>query len=188
MNDQLIISITSWPPRINALLFVVLNILKQIRGLNARLVLVLSEDEFRGKELPKMLNDCIKMFNVELIWDNGNIESHKKLLPVIEKYPNNPILIIDDDKYYPQDFVKTFLNDHKAFPNDIIVGGGFFYLKPEDGKVKVLSLCKTSDDLQNQLIPNQILTTELPANGCFGQLFPANTFNDKRFFDREAMM
>lgn len=189
MEEQLIISLTSWPPRIEKCAYVLINIGRQIYNKNVRLVLVLSENEFKGVELPEIVKECLDFYNIELIWDKGNIKSHKKLLPTLEKYPNNSILVIDDDKQYPMDFVDSFLNDHQKYPNDIIVGGSFFEIVPANNRIACVHIGNeiSIEGLRNQLMANQEITIEMPANGCFGELFPAHSFQDERFFDRDLI-
>lgn len=184
MEKQLIISITSWPPRINTLAYNLISIINQIG--NNKLCLVLSEDEFPNKTLPTIIYQLLESIDGEIIWDKGNIKSHKKIIPVIEKYPDNDILILDDDKRYPVNLVKQFIESHKHNPNDIIVGGAFFKLVPKEGKID----CELigNKGLINYLHSNQLLHTEKPANGCFGVLYPTNTFMDDRFFNRELLM
>lgn len=185
MNDQLIIAITSWPKRINALPYCLTNIIQNKVG--SKIVLVLSKEEFPNKEqdLSQHLLNVIQAGDIEILWDRGNIKSHKKLLPVIEKYPDNPILVLDDDKIYPKFMILDFLKDHHSHPESIIIGGAYFNLIPKNNKI----ICENpSEKLKNILQPGQEVTIQKPANGAFGMLFPPHTFTREEFFNRQLMM
>lgn len=191
VNDkQIIISMTSYPARIHCVKQVFDSIL--IQNINRdiyKCVLVLSETEFLNREndLPKDLLNMINNGDIELIWHPRNIMSHKKLIPTLLKYPDNPILIIDDDICREEGWLQMFIDDHKKYPNDIIVGTFMYHLNDEfkfnrfDGLKGVN--CGT---MQN--IPNMIFDFARPANGAGGVLYPPNTFTDKRFFDEDKFM
>lgn len=152
-----------------------------------KLVLVLSEEEFPDKETPKIISSLVTGCDIEILWDKGNIRSHKKLVPVLEKYPDHPVLILDDDKMYPKGLINHFINSHNKYPDDVIIGGSFFGLYPENGNIKC-ELLSGVPELINKLVPDEEITIQKPASGCFGMLFPAHTFTDPRFFDRDLFM
>lgn len=185
-EDELIVSLTTWFARMKTVKNTINCLGKAIEGLKARIVLVLSVDDIMYIDFE--LSMSLFKHKVEVIVDKGNIKSHKKLLPVLEKYPNNDILICDDDKLYTEDFVRNFIHDHEKYPNDVIVGGSFFNLIPnEDGSFKCVNINneRWSDNIVE---PGSVSYISKPANGCFGTYYPKHTFTDKRFFDRELMM
>lgn len=184
MNETLIISMTSYPARINCVAKVWFSILRQ--NVNKSLyhcVLVLAEPEFPNKEkdLPDDLKLLIENNLIELIWHPTNIRSHKKLIPTLLKYPDNPILIIDDDMIRPNGFLKTFLNDHKNHPNDIIAGMISYSLKNN-------KFVRYENNKRRCLKFGEKILNGRPANGRGGTLYPAHTFNDPRFFDENIFM
>ena len=70
---------TSYPKRIGTTRDIYNIILGQKED-DVHFVLVLSEDEFPNLELD-LPKDLREDFGVEIIWDKGNIKSHKKLIP-----------------------------------------------------------------------------------------------------------
>ena len=93
MQNKIIISMTSWPKRINCVAKAYGSILMtSVDKSLYHCVLVLSEAEFpnKEKELPADLMLLIETGLIELIWIKENTRSHKKLMPTLEKYPNNP--------------------------------------------------------------------------------------------------
>ena len=178
-NKTLIISMTSFPPRIKFVKLSFISIIKQkIDPTLYHCVLVLSISEFLNKELdlPKDLLDLIYLEGIEIIWYYKNIRSHKKLIPTIKKYPNNPILIIDDDTLREEGFIKTFLDDHKKYPNDIIFGYSRYVFNENYQFVGKNKIKESEYNLAR------------PSNGLAGTLYPAHTFTDKRFFDENIFM
>ena len=178
-KNTLIISMTSFPPRIKFVKLSFISIIKQkIDPTLYHCVLVLSNSEFLNKELdlPKDLLSLIYSEGIEIIWYYKNIRSHKKLIPTIKKYPNNPILVVDDDTLREEGFIQTFLNDHLKYPNDIIFGYSRFVFTENYKFVH-----------KDKIKENEYILAR-PSNGLAGTLYPAHTFTDKRFFDEDIFM
>lgn len=181
MNDKIIISMTSYPARIKFVGKVWFTILKQIKPeYDCHCVLVLSEPEFKNKQkdLPNDLNILINSKQIELIWTKTNILSHKKLMPVLEKYPDDSILVVDDDQYRPDGWLKIFIDDHKKYPKDVIAGrirqreinGKFVWQEIEESE------------------RGKIIKYGRSQNGRGGTLYPPHIFTDKEFFNEELYM
>ena len=169
---------TSYPSRIKFVKYSFNSIIKQnISATLYHCILVLSITEFPNKELELPLDLLNFIYNegIEIIWYKHNIRSHKKLIPILKKYSNNPILIIDDDNKRDDGFIQAFLDDHKKYPNDIIFGYNRFVLN-KDYKFKKKKIKK-----------NEYILAR-PSNGLGGTLYPPNTFTDKRFFYENIFM
>ena len=183
---------TSYPARIGYVKTVLESLLNQNTPHELyKIVLVLAIPEFPNREsdLPKDLLYFIanNMNMIEILWYPKNIRSHKKLMPVLKKYPNNPILVSDDDVYRPYWWVRMYVEDHIKYPNDIIFGASSWYF---GGNYKLIRfnqfICKDSGNLNN--LPSQVFKAAKPANGLGGTLYPVGTFTDPRFFDEDLMM
>ncbi|KAL6594930.1 nucleotide-diphospho-sugar transferase [Neocallimastix sp. 'constans'] len=192
-QEKLIVSITSNPTRINYVKLVLESLVNQSVPFSVyHIVLVLAIPEFPNKEndLPVDLVDFINKYSylIEILWYERNINIHKRLIPTLKKYPNNPILICDDHIIRKQWWIKMFLEDHKIYPYDIIFGASNQYLTPEYKweSYKYLYI-KTKVGKLNP-IKNMIVNTGKPMNGFGGTLYPMNTFTDKRFFDEDLFM
>ena len=169
---------TTWPPRFSSAKVAMDNIIQQRRKakLQERVhcVLVLSEEEVCDSRYRKEGCDLIRhmeKLNVEVIYDRGNIRSHKKLIPVLEKYPDATVLVVDDDNIQQDGWLQTFIQDHDAHPDEIIYGQGNRLISVKNGRI-----CEDTDHYV------------VPASGASGTLYPAHTFTDKRFFDRNLFM
>lgn len=125
-REKVIVSMTSWTKRIENVHIVIDSILQNTVKPDI-IVLNLSEEEFPEKEqsLPKSVKNLIDMGIIELIWTPGNLKAFKKIIPTMKKYPDDIILAIDDDFYYPDDFIETFLEKHRQHPFSPISGNPF---------------------------------------------------------------
>lgn len=194
IKDKIIISLTSYPPRIKYVKNVLESLINQPVNNNLyHICLVLCIDEFKNKEkdLPKDLIYYIidNHDMIEIIWVKDNIRSHKKLIPTLQKYSNNYILICDDDIIRPDNWLSTFIKDNKQYTNDILVGASRQYLsKNLECKNTLFKHHKMYKGHLGVDEPELILTAERPANGYGGVLYPPNTFTDERFFDKELYM
>ena len=150
-------------------------------------VLVLATPQFPGKKLPNDLKKLIDSGEVELIWHPTDIKSHKKLMPVLKKYPDNPILVIDDDIIRREGWLRTFITDHQRHPNDIIAGTFQFFLDKDLQFQRMMDFKEENAKGKNG-VPNIVFNFARPANGCAGTLYPAHTFTDPRFFDEKLFM
>lgn len=178
---------TTWPPRFSDALTAMRHLIQQRNtdGLQSRIhpVLVLSQDEVnQARQQAGNLAMEMKKMRVQILYDKGNIRSHKKLIPVIEKFPDNPVLVVDDDILQAPGWLRTFVEDHDRHPNDIIYGQGNsrvfvkdFHIIEEWGAVSFYS-------------PGDVTIGVKPASGAAGTLYPPHTFTDPRFFDRNLLM
>ena len=186
MNDStIIVSMTTWPPRAKSSVDAMKSIVRQRDGEDVHFVLVLSREEWSGdsQHSPKELLDAMSAMGVEVIWDDGNTRSHKKLMPTLGKYPGNAILVVDDDRLYHEGWLHTFIEDHRRHPHDIIYGSSSSVVEFIDGKI-------TEGLAQRGIFtrPGEVTYNEKPANGASGTLYPSGTFTDPRFFDRSLYM
>lgn len=187
-KNVIIVSMTSWPKRIQYVAKVIFSLVKQNVDKNKyHIVLVLSSDEFSNgeRDLPA---DLLLMKNsgvFELLWTKRNTFSHKKLMPVLKKYPNNPILVTDDDNARLNNWLKSFIEEHELYPNDIITGLYCYTYKLKNNEIIQDKIFNRFYDQSNN---GKLINFARPANGAGGTLYPPNTFNDSRFFDEDLYM
>lgn len=191
MNEKLILSMTTWPPRFTSAKVAMQHIIRQRKKAKLQdrvhCVLVLSEEEacdvrYR-REACELILQMEKM-GVEVIYDRGNIRSHKKIIPVLEKYPDATVLVVDDDNIQQDGWLQVFIQDHDAHPGEVIYGQSNRRISVKDGKV-----CEDTDHFFMLSHPyGQLTENVVPASGAAGTLYPSGTFKDPRFFDRELFM
>ncbi len=141
-----IISLTSYPPRIDTVHLAVQSLMMQTVKADS-IILWLSEEEFHDKE-EDLPNDLLKLkkYGLSISWYK-NIKSYKKLIPTLEAYPNSIIITVDDDLYFSKNLVKRLYCCYLEQPQVIqchrvtkfvktedtferIVGGFDFYKEP----------------------------------------------------------
>ena len=187
-NEILLVSMTSYPARIYGVYEVFLSLLNQSADINSyQCFLTLAKEEFieGEKNLPFNIQKLIENGWVKLIWYR-NIYSHKKLMPILNLYPENDILIVDDDILRTHNFIKMFQKDHQNYPNDVICGIFVYYY--DKLEMKRLKGYKNNNAREINPVPNLIFQTARPANGFGGVLYPKHTFSDKRFFNETLYM
>ncbi|MBG6057005.1 hypothetical protein IWX89_000423 [Cryobacterium sp. MP_M3] len=88
------------------------------------IVLVLSELEFPGglPALPSRLRRLLGRAGgrIEILWTPDNKRSFKKLLPVVEKYPEATIITADDDVFYWRSWANALASAAQRFPGTIV--------------------------------------------------------------------
>ena len=118
--EKIIVSFTSWKKRIDNCVYTV-NLMMNQTLKPDKIVLNLSTDEFPNKEeeLPKELVD--KQDDIfEIFWVKENTKVYKKIIPTLERFPNDVIISIDDDIEYPKNYIeilyKEFIKNGKRHP------------------------------------------------------------------------
>lgn len=128
-NIDCIVSLTSWKGRINnpEVPKVLFSIIRQKTKYRFKVCLTLSLVEFPNKndDLPEILNLLEENKSIEIIWAPGNLKALKKLYPVIDIYPDIPILTTDDDIILADNAVETFMDIYKEKPNTILTELGW---------------------------------------------------------------
>ena len=188
-NSTLLVSMTSYPARIYGIYEVFISLLNQSADISSyQCFLTLAKEEFKNGiiDLPVSIQKLIKNGWIKLIWYH-NIYSHKKLFPIIQNYPENDILIVDDDTIRTYNFIEIFQKEHILYPTDIIVGC-FMYFFDNNLEIKRLNGYKGEKSKEFNAVPNIIFQTARPANGVGGVLYPKHTFSDKRFFNETLFM
>lgn len=119
-NQKIIVSLTSFPKRINTLWITIETIMRQTI-LADEIILWLAYEQFPNglDDLPKSLLNYQKRGLTIRFCDD--LRSHKKYYYTMQEYPDDIIILVDDDMFYPSDTVSKLLKMHKKYPNDICV-------------------------------------------------------------------
>ncbi|MBR1617557.1 hypothetical protein IJ670_05330 [bacterium] len=134
---QLIVSLTSFPARINQV-HLTLNTLLQQETKPDRVILWLSENQFPKKEqdLPENILRLTPL-GLEVKWCKDDIRSYKKLIPALVEFPNDIIVTADDDMYYKSDWLKGLYDAYLKNPQNIYTRRGC-RVYVENGEIKVI--------------------------------------------------
>lgn len=169
-KQQIIISLTSFPARINSTYKTVLSLLNQ-DFLPDRIILWLAKEQFENNgDLPKSLLK-LERYGLEIKWYH-DIKAYKKLIPTLLEFPDALIVTVDDDWYYQKDMLRILVDEHYKYPNQIICHA---VTHPELDENDMLRTTKENVDYKGtSSYFNKIL-------GGSGVLFPPKSLDDEIF-------
>jgi hypothetical protein len=118
-NETTIVSITTFPTRIDKVALTIESILRQ-KEKPDKILLWLYEGEFKGENsLPENLLRLMKR-GLEIRFCKENLMPHKKYYYTMLEYPNANVITIDDDMFYPSDLILKLKLFHKKHPTSIL--------------------------------------------------------------------
>lgn len=131
-RSEIIVSLTSFPARIDKVWQVIVCMLNQTFR-PREIVLWLSKEQFPHKDcipnsLKNLENDVFKIRIVE-----GDIKSHKKYYYTLLEYKDDYVFLIDDDLYYPSTMLEKAWAAHINHPNAVICNYGYHISYNEQG-------------------------------------------------------
>ncbi|MCC9205439.1 hypothetical protein [Arthrobacter sp. zg-Y769] len=115
---DLVVSLTSYPPRIGMLWKTLETIFRQSITPSA-VVLALSAEEFPGRRLPSSITRYIDR-GLRISFVDRNIRSYKKLIPAMLEFPEKIIVTADDDVLYPRHWLRELVAAHRTMPAHIV--------------------------------------------------------------------
>jgi hypothetical protein len=174
-ESQFVVSIASYPKR-DSLLPAVFEALSKQTVVPQKWILVISTEEYPNG-LPQHL---IKLENrgIQILWVENNPFAVKKLIPVIEKFPETAIVTLDDDIIYNKNLLFGLLNFAENNPNSIIGYVGKALLK-NDKELHMYFREKSPANLNTP--SNQVYLI-----GWGGVFYPPNSLHSK-VLDKEKI-
>jgi len=117
-NNPLVVSLTSYPKRIQEISTTIESLLMQKMKPN-KLILWLAYDQFPNKEndLPENIIR-LKKYGLEIKWCE-DFRSYKKLIPTLKMFPDAVIITTDDDMYYHRQMVSRLYEAYRKDPKHI---------------------------------------------------------------------
>lgn len=116
-EQKIIVSLTSYPKRIPTVWMTVETLLRQ-NVKPDQVILWLAENQFDGTDsLPEELLRLQKGGLTIRFCDD--LKSHKKYFYVMQEYPEDIIILADDDIFYPYNTIKKLMKMHRKYPEDI---------------------------------------------------------------------
>ena len=114
----IIVSLTTFPGRINKIWIVIECMLRQIDKPD-KIILWLSIVQFNNLDkLPNRLL-LLRKRGLEIVLCEGDLRSHKKYYYTLKKYPNDILITIDDDFFYPTYLIGDLIRLYREYPNAI---------------------------------------------------------------------
>lgn len=171
-----VVSIATYPKRAH-LLPAVLEALNQQTQLPQKWIVVLTEEEWPELHLPKYLNKLIYR-GLEIVWVKNNSFAVKKLLPVMQKYPDVGVITLDDDNIYHKSLVQGLLNNRTENPKTIVGYVGKAMVKKENQ----LHMYYREKNAANKKTPS----SQVYLIGWGGIYYPAGSLHEKAFNEDEV--
>lgn len=171
-NKRVIVSLTSFPIRINKVWLVIESILRQ-KHKPDKIILWLSKDQFSSLDsLPKNLIS-LKKRGLEIRLCDNNIRSHKKYYYAFKEYPNDIVITIDDDIIYSPKLLTNLILLSNDFPESICCNHASEIL------IEAEQLCSY---VKWKSVGSKIINTnKLMPIGVGGVLYPPNSLSDNVF-------
>lgn len=125
-RNNLIVSLTSFPLRIDKVWLVIESILRQTL-LPEKIILWLSKEQFQ--DINALPDNLLKLrgdiFEIRLV--DGDLRSYKKYIYAFQEYPDSLIVTIDDDLFYSHDMLEKLVKAHEKHPNALICSFAFLF-------------------------------------------------------------
>jgi hypothetical protein len=117
-KGRLIVSLTTFPLRINRIWLVVETLLRQTYKPDI-IILWLSKEQFKSiDELPKkLLKQQNRGLNIQ--FRDGNLKSHKKYFYAIKEFPEDYLITADDDIFYHSTMIEKLVELNRKYPASI---------------------------------------------------------------------
>lgn len=171
-NKKLIVSLTTYPARIDKIWIVIESILRQSYSAD-EIFLWLSKNQFPSRD--SLPNNLIKIEKkgLTICFVDEDFKSHKKYFYAFKRFPNDLIVTVDDDIIYSPYLLERLINSHGRFPKTICCDRGLKMIKKNS---KILPYNKW-EFLHSSFGPS--FSTFQTSGG--GTLFPPLSFTEDVF-------
>lgn len=132
-EEKIIISLTSYPARINVACFAIKSLMRQTVKPD-KIVLWLAEEQFPDKLMPDNLK-ILQTKGLEIRYCK-DLKSHKKYYYAMQEQGNNLLITYDDDLIYPPNSIELLMKYHRKYPNCIICNRGFEIVFKKNDEIK----------------------------------------------------
>lgn len=176
-KTKLIVSLTTFPQRIDTVYKTISTLLNQTLKPD-EIILTLAESQFPDKKLPQSLI-ILEKYGLTINWYKEDIKSFKKLVPALEKYPDDIIVTADDDIFYPKNWLENLYGLYLKNPKCACANRAFMVKNKKD-RFYMTSRSYTFNDTYLPRYRNEFMTG-------YGTLFPPHSLSEK-VFDRETFM
>lgn len=167
--NKIIISLTTYPQRINCLSSVIKSILNQ-SILPDKIIVFAYEKELN---ILNFSDDIYKNQLIEIRFVKENLKGHKKYFYAFSEFFDDFVITIDDDCLYHQDTIKKLLEYSKLYPQCVICNRGRFIFYQDD------SFTPYKNWIRNY--PIGVPSDFIMATGCLGVLYPPHWYDDQLF-------
>lgn len=174
MKEKVIVSLTSWSKRIEKLSIIeCLNSICNQTYKPDKIILYLDIDEFPNKneDLPSYILEFSD--RIEIKFCEKNLLSHDKWYWVFKEYPNDLIILLDDDIVHEENLVETLIYFHEKYQDSIISN--------RSHKMVVNKILNYNNFIkyENIVHGDEIISNNLFLTTGFGTLIKPSMFDDE---------
>lgn len=169
--ENLIVSFTSYPARINTLHMVVRSLLRQ--SICAKNIVLYLGSDTPENAIPKKLKKLCKR---GLLIKTGyeDLKPHKKYFFAMQEYPDNIIITVDDDIMYEKNMIEHLYNSYKKYP-DAVSARRVTKLTKSENKIN------SYNDFESEYTKETKPSASLIAVGVGGVLYPPHILHKDAF-------
>jgi hypothetical protein len=177
-EQKIIVSLTSYPARIDTVWLTTETLLRQTVKPD-ELILYLAADQFPDRSL--LPEELVRQTSrgLQIRFCDKDLKSHKKYFYAMQEYPEDIVILADDDIFYPYDMVEKLLKLHAEYPADICAC-----------TTQVISPCIEADPIKwrNPRVGERVIhTSRVQIFTGSGSLFPPHSL-PAGTFDSDAIM
>ena len=181
LHRRLVVSMTSYPGRIDSLGPVLESLYNQERKAD-EILLWLAKEEFPGLEqdLPEYLAQLAAQNRLTIRWCD-NLKPHKKYFYALQEYPEDLIVTVDDDLLYSANLLSSLYRSYLQWPQAVSAVRVHLMLLSEENRILPYNAWIRETDCCLYTPSMQLFAT-----GGAGTLYPPGLYR-KEFFDWEAI-
>lgn len=136
-----------------------------------RIVLNINQDKWNDDNLPELIQKLqIAGLDVNFCEDVG---PHTKLLPAMQKYPEDVIITVDDDVYYDKELIEELLHGYQQSGKRAVVTRCAMVITFRDGKMIPYSEWPNAKGTEENAYYSPL--------GVAGVLYPPHVFTEEVF-------
>ena len=134
-DEKVIVSLTSYPARIDKVHLCVQSLLRQTYKAD-KTILWLSREQFPREldDIPLELRQLTK-YGLTICFVNGDYRSYKKFIYAAQEYSDSIIVTTDDDTLYPKNWLEKLILTHKKYP-DCVACYRAHYMTLDNGRAR----------------------------------------------------
>lgn len=176
-KERVIVSLTSHPGRIAKVHITIESLIEQ-KAKPYKILLWLSKKQFpkMNEELPQELLELKKNPLFDICWAEDDLAPHKKYLYTVKKYPDFPVIIVDDDVIYDECLVEKLMNSYRKFPGCISCMRANLMTFRADGNPRIYDKW-----LMDYKVLMDIPSYQLMPTGVGGVLYPPKALPEETF-------
>ena len=176
--NKIIVSLTTFPERIDTIGKVIESLIKQTVPCD-KILLYLAKVQFPGEKLNVNL-EKYKKSGLEIRWCDEDLRSFKKFYYAMQEYPNDLIITVDDDFCYKETMIEELVKYHEKYSKAVIARRAYLIVREDNGDIAPYTEWYFQ---YNNFVG--IPRMDMFATTGGGTLFPPQVFN-KEIFNKEV--